>query len=48
MLHRPFPIVVGCIRSGTTLLRAMLDAHPEMAVPPESSFIAALHAHYQD
>src|SRR6266540_4211130 len=33
-----FPFVVGCSRSGTTLLRAMLDAHPLLAVPPESHF----------
>lgn len=38
----PFPFVVGCGRSGTTLLRAMLDSHPEMAVPPESYFVAEL------
>jgi len=31
--------VVGCPRSGTTLLRMMLDAHPDVAVPPESHFI---------
>jgi hypothetical protein len=35
---RPFPFVVGCNRSGTTLLRAMLDAHPDLAVPPEAYF----------
>jgi Sulfotransferase family len=34
-----FPFVVGCARSGTTLLRAMLDSHPDLAVPPESHFI---------
>ena len=34
----PFPFVVGSIRSGTTLLRLMLDAHPDLAVPPESYF----------
>jgi hypothetical protein len=34
----PFPFVVGCGRSGTTLVRAMLDAHPDMAVPDESYF----------
>lgn len=39
---RPFPFVVGCQRSGTTLLRAMLDTHPEMAVPPESNFLPTL------
>jgi hypothetical protein len=38
----PFPFVVGCGRSGTTLLRAMVDGHPEMAVPPESHFIVTL------
>jgi Sulfotransferase family len=39
----PFPFVVGCNRSGTTLLRAMLDSHPDLAVPPEAYFtIAAL------
>ena len=37
-----FPFVVGCSRSGTTLLRAMLDAHPQVAVPPESHFVVAL------
>ena len=35
----PFVFVVGCERSGTTLLRAMLDSHPELAIPPESHFL---------
>jgi len=35
----PVPFVVGVGRSGTTLLRLMLDAHPEVAVPPETGFI---------
>jgi hypothetical protein len=34
----PFPFIVGSVRSGTTLLRLMLDVHPELAVPPESYF----------
>jgi hypothetical protein len=34
----PFLFVVGCGRSGTTLVRAMLDAHPGLAVPGESYF----------
>ena len=38
----PFPFLVGCPRSGTTLLRAMLDAHPDMAIPFESYFIVKL------
>ena len=35
----PFPFIVGCGRSGTTLLRAMLDAHPDLAVPDEAGFV---------
>jgi hypothetical protein len=39
----PAPFVVGAGRSGNTLLRMMLDAHPEMAIPPETVFwVAAL------
>ncbi|QBB70239.1 sulfotransferase [Pseudolysobacter antarcticus] len=33
------PIIVGCGRSGTTLLRLMLDAHPALAIPPETGFL---------
>jgi len=33
------PIIVGCGRSGTTLLRLMLDAHPVLAIPPETGFL---------
>lgn len=36
-----FPHIVGVPRSGTTLLRLMLDAHPDMAIPPETHFIGA-------
>ena len=39
MLQPPMPIIVGVPRSGTTLLRFMLDAHPEMAIPPETGFL---------
>ena len=35
----PAPFVVGVGRSGTTLLRLMLDAHPELAIPPETHFL---------
>jgi Sulfotransferase family len=38
----PAPFVVGHGRSGTTLLRLMLDAHPELAIPPETQFIPQL------
>jgi len=36
----PFPVIVGCPRSGTSLLAVMLDAHPMLAVPPETAFLA--------
>lgn len=32
---RPF-FVVGCGRSGSTLLQTLLDAHPNLAIPPET------------
>jgi len=35
----PAPFIVGVARSGTTLLRLMLDAHPELSIPPESYFL---------
>ena len=37
-----FPFLVGCPRSGTTLLQAMLASHPAIAVPPESHSIPRL------
>ena len=38
----PMPVIVGVNRSGTTLLRMMLDSHPELTIPPETHFIPAL------
>ncbi|MDB5027446.1 MAG: sulfotransferase [Candidatus Eremiobacteraeota bacterium] len=35
------PIIVGAPRSGTTLLRLMVDAHPAIAIPPETHFLPA-------
>jgi len=40
--HAPMPVIVGCPRSGTSLLAVMLDSHPQLAVPPETSFIGAV------
>lgn len=37
-----FPFIVGRGRFGTSLLRAMLDSHPEMAIPRESHFVVTL------
>jgi hypothetical protein len=33
--------VVGCPRSGTTLLSLMLHAHPRLAIPPETRFLVS-------
>jgi len=38
----PFPFIVGVGRSGTTLLRLMLDAHPDLAIPNETLFLQDL------
>lgn len=37
--RNPFLFVVGCPRSGTTLLQRMLDHHPQLAVAYDSLFI---------
>src|SRR4051812_46854361 len=36
--ERPI-FVLGCPRSGTTLLQLMLHAHPRIAIPPETRFV---------
>ena len=38
--YPPMPFIVGVPRSGTTLLRLMLDTHPLLAIPPETGFLA--------
>ena len=40
--HAPAPIVVGVARSGTTLLRLMLDSHSDLAVTHEAGFIPSV------
>jgi Sulfotransferase family len=35
----PYVFIVGCPRSGTTLLRRMIDAHPEIAITRETHWI---------
>jgi hypothetical protein len=40
--REPVPFVVGMNRSGTTLLRMMLDAHPKLTIPPETHFVPDL------
>lgn len=36
-------MVVGCPRSGTTLLQLMLHAHPRIAIPPETRHLLETH-----
>ncbi|HEX2128199.1 MAG TPA: sulfotransferase [Solirubrobacterales bacterium] len=40
--RQPAVFVVGMNRSGTTLLRMMLDAHPQLTIPPETHFVPDL------
>jgi hypothetical protein len=40
----PAPHIVGMARSGTTLLRLMLDASSRLAIPPETGFLDPLLA----
>lgn len=44
----PVPFIVGVPRSGTTLLRLMLDAHPEVAIPSETHFIPDVANAFRD
>lgn len=40
--HTPagsMPVIVGVPRSGTSLLRLMLDSHSQLAIPPETGFV---------
>ncbi|MCW2991828.1 MAG: hypothetical protein JWM73_2422 [Solirubrobacterales bacterium] len=40
------PVLIGaCPRSGTTLLRGLLNNHPDLAIPGESNFIFYLWRH---
>jgi hypothetical protein len=38
----PVPFIVGVGRSGTTMLRLMLDSHPQLTIPPETHFVPDL------
>jgi SAM-dependent methyltransferase len=50
--HRATPdsapiFVVGIARSGTTMTRLMLNRHSQVAIPPESHFVAALYREFE-
>jgi Sulfotransferase family len=40
--------VVGCPRSGTSLLRDLLRSHPRLSIPPESHFIPRFYEAWGD
>jgi hypothetical protein len=42
----PMVFVVGCGRSGTTLLQYLLNSHPNIIAPPECAFILLLHPRF--
>jgi hypothetical protein len=43
----PLFFIVGRPRSGTTLLRILFEAHPNVLIPPESPFIINLYKKYE-
>lgn len=43
----PLFFIIGRPRSGTTMLRFLFDAHPNITIPPESPFIITLYKKYQ-
>jgi hypothetical protein len=46
-MERPI-FIVGCPRSGTTLLQLMLHAHPRIAIPPENRFLLPAYFRRQE
>ncbi len=42
-MSNPYVFIVGCPRSGTTLLQRMVNAHPQIAITPESHWIPHLY-----
>ena len=46
--EEPPIFVIGCQRSGTSLLRRILDSHHRIACPPESKFIGSVVALLRD
>jgi len=44
---KPPIFILGCQRSGTSLMRRILDSHSSIACPPESAFIVQLARVYE-
>jgi len=45
-LATPIFFIIGRARSGTTLVKALLDAHPNVVVPVECAFLLNLYSKY--
>lgn len=43
MSPNPYVFLVGCPRSGTTLLQRLVDAHPHIAVTPETHWVTSYY-----
>ena len=37
--HNPYVFIVGCSRSGTTLLQRLVDAHPLIAITSQTNWV---------
>jgi len=44
-MKNPFVFMVGCQRSGTTLLQHMVNSHPQIAVMPEGGWFGTWYEH---
>jgi hypothetical protein len=42
-MPNPYVFIVGAPRSGTTLLQRIVDAHPQIAITPESHWLASFY-----
>lgn len=45
MSANPYVFIVGCLRSGTTMLRHVVDAHPQIAIVNETQWLPRLYRH---
>lgn len=45
---KPPVFIVGCPRSGTGLIRALLRSHPNLSIPPESHFVIPFYKAFGD
>lgn len=47
-MNREPLFILGNPRSGTSLLRSLLNAHPDLCIPPECGFLLWLYPHWKD